>query len=1052
MSKANWHNVWENPHITQINRYEAHTRWGACASFTDAASMSASKWITSLDGEYQFKLVSNPDEAGDFYLPGYDASGFSAINVPGNWETQGFGEPIYTNTEYPWNDEPGRHFLMQAKADGTKVYNPPYLPESNPTGCYRHPFTVPSEYLERDIFIRFEGVETAYILWINGEFVGYSEDSKLPSEFLINEYLRPGKNLLALQVMRFATGTWLEDQDYWYLSGIYRSVSLIAKPRLRIEDYQITAIPDLHGTSGYFTADINISRAKNFGDCQVKVTLLYNNEMKAESEGFVETGAEYTRTHRAGANSARVTFDVPDIIKWTPETPALYTVVFILIDGNGSELDFESCQIGFKKVEIKDGILLLNGKRLIIRGVNRHEHNPDGRTVSKEHMIEEIKEMKRMNISSIRTSHYPSSPLWFDLCDEFGVLLICECNLETHGVMGAISHNPAFANQYLERAVRMVQNFKNHVSIYSWSLGNESGHGANHAAMYGFIKEYDKTRICQYESGSPGKNISDIRGDMYMPIEGIMKNLCDPTDDRPIILIEYLYQICNSGGGANKFRYLAENFPRFQGGYVWDWQDKGLQAKTEGGTEFFAYGGDFNESYLDKSNPLFMTNNGLVLPDLRWKPVAHELKQVYAPIWVEKIYDANPWLGIFPRDVLVLKNRSFSESTTDYECEVYLKENGEVIASKIIELPHVEPGNETQIEAGIPHEVKSGCEYHLDVKLRRKKSLWFEQKGEALFYAQFEQFPGAIATLNREDNCIGKTAAPVVVESGNDINVTTGNLCIEFDKTTGQIISLSNDGKKLLSGGEPRFDRPRTGLDCKEGWIWYSETSVFHDTETKVLTSSITTSETKAIISFEILTETKRPNPITGRITYTITGKGIHVEYFSFIPSAYELVSRVGLRYKLPEYYSNLTYLGFGPNECYSDRMESATLGLYQSTVDLEHFPFSPPSENGGHVKTRWLTLHKNGKGLRFSGDSPFHFDVRRNTTEDYWQAKHDHELPKRDEIFLHIDAVHAPIGSNMSWSSGIERDKVPTGGGYYLGFWITPPFPSPLPPQADGS
>ena len=752
MSKEKWHKVWENPNITQINRYETHTRWGAYTDFAEAhkrwgvntrfpelSALSSSKWTLSLDGEYQFKLVSTPEEAGEFYLPDYDVSGFSTIKVPGNWETQGFGEPIYTNTEYPWNNETDGRFLLQAKKDGTKVYNPPYLPKVNPTGCYRYTFTVPTEYFERDIFIRFEGVETAYILWINGELVGYSEDSKLPSEFLITEFLKPGENLLALQVMRFATGTWLEDQDYWYLSGIYRSVSLIAKPNLRIEDYQITAIPDLHGTSGFFTADIIVSRAENFGDCQVKATILYNGKVITDGEGIVETWPEYTRTYRAGANSARIAFDVPDIIKWTPDTPALYVVVFTLIDGNGNELDFESCRFGFKKIEIKDGILLLNGKRLIIRGVNRHEHCPDGRTVSREHMIEEIKQMKRMNINSVRTSHYPSSPLWFDLCDELGILLICECNLETHGVMGAISHNPAFANQYLERAARMVQNYKNHVSIYSWSLGNESGHGANHAAMYGFIKEYDKTRLCQYESGGPGKNISDIRGDMYMPIEGIMRKLCDPTDDRPVILVEYLYQICNSGGGANKFRYLTENYPRFQGGYVWDWQDKGLHAKTEGGTDYFAYGGCFNESYLDKGNPLFMTNNGLILPDLRWKPVAYELKLVYAPVWVEKVYDANPWLSTFRRDLVVLKNRSFDESTSDYECEVFLKENGEVIASKGIELPVIEPGGEVQIEVGVPHEVKDGYEYHVDVRLSRKKALWFEDEGDVGFCAQFEQ-------------------------------------------------------------------------------------------------------------------------------------------------------------------------------------------------------------------------------------------------------------------------------------------------------------------------
>jgi beta-galactosidase len=919
-------------------------------------------------------------------------------------------------------DEP---CVIRAKYGKEKIYNPPYVPADNPTGCYRRFFNVPEDYFARDIFIRFEGVETAYSFWINGEFAGYSEDSKLPSEFLITKYLRPGENLLAVKVTRFATATWLEDQDYWYLSGIYRNVSLIAKPPLRIEDYQITALPDLHSAKGYFTADITVSRTEGFADCVVKAALLKDGAVIAGAEGNVAASAGYTTREYPSANTARVSFEIPNAQTWTPETPVLYTAVFTLVDRDGNEADFESCDIGFKRVEVENGVVLLNGRRLIVRGVNRHEHCPEGRTVTKERMLEEIRQMKLMNINSVRTCHYPDSPDWYDLCDKYGILLVCECNLETHGVGGALSHNPAYAGQYIQRAVRMAQNYKNHVSVYSWSLGNESGYGASHAAMYAFIKEYDKTRLCQYEAGNPGANISDIRANMYEPVEGILKMLCDPKDSRPIILAEYLFQICNSGGGAYKFRQLVEAYPRFQGGYVWDWQDKSLNAYTQDGERFFGYGGDFDEDYTDKNNPLFMMNCGLIMPDLKWKPVAHELRHVYAPVYVEAQYNPNPWFAAFKRDTVVLKNRSLTENTRDYLCRVFLKENGEVTDTREVELPEVLPGGEGLINIGIPHNVKQGCEYYTDVVLLRRGG------GEAYR----AQFPSDFAEMSAPEE---PSNQPVRVTDADVITVTAGGFTVLFDKTSALIKEFSQNGKIFIkNGAQPRFDRPRTGLDCQEGWIWHGETSLFDEVHTEVLSSAVTSSDCRAVISFELKTTPKRPNPVAGKVTYTVTGRGIKVDYFTAVPHVYELVSRVGLRFTLAEGLEELTYYGYGPGECYSDRKESAFLGVYNSSVSKEHFAFNPPSENGGHEGTRCLTLSNAEAGLKFTGDSPFHFDVRHNTTEDYRKAKHEHELIKRGEITLHIDAAHAPIGGNMCWSSGIERDRVPAAGGYFIGFMI---------------
>ena len=1054
MKYGKWAGIWENPEITRMNRGKAHTKWGAYEDAKQAAlvDFGASKWVKCLDGTYDFKLYNRPEEVDAFYKCDYQPAGYAPIQVPGNWETQGFGLPLYTNIDYPWSLEMEDNCNIEAQKGQEQVVNPPYLPTDNPTGCYRRTFEVPEEYLEREVFIRFEGVETSYLLWINGELVGYSEDSKLPSEFNITSHLKAGENLLAVQVMRFATGTWLEDQDYWHISGIFRSVSLLAKPKLRIEDYQITATPDLHYECGKFSADINISRVPGFADCSVKAVLLDDGKVIGEGEAQVHAEAIYVMKDaynlkgQPTAAAARVSFTVPKVEKWTPDTPKLYTVVFTLVDGSGKEVDFESCKIGFRKIEVENGIILLNGKRLIVKGTNRHEHCLNGRTVTKEHMIDEIKQMKRMNMNSVRTSHYPSMPLWYELCDEYGILVVCECNIETHGVAGGLTHNPEFSGHFLERAVRMAQNYKNHASIYSWSLGNESGNGPNHAAMYGFLKEYDDTRLCQYESGSPGKNMSDVRGNMYEPVEDIIRMLTDPTDTRPIVLVEYLYQICNSGGGAKIFRELVEKYTRFQGGYTWDWQDKCLWATDQAGNKFFGYAEDFGEPYYDRNCPQFMVANGLVLADLTWKPVAYEIKQVYAPIWVENEYYSSSWVTAFRKNVLVIKNRSFAETTEDYVGTLLVKENGVVIATHSLELPYLTPGQDGEIKVDVTYEVKPNCEYHFDVILARKKPLWFEEEGEMVFHGQFLQESGPTipaATLSAgQIDC---------AERGEEITITGKNFSVTFSKTSGQIKRLcKGDQKRLLSGGEPRFDRPPTGLDCKkvhttskgtaesvlQNWGWYGETSVAKDTTTKVLSATTFSSPGKAVVVFEVATETTRPYPIVGKVTYTVTEQEIHVDYFTHITKMYEFLSRIGLRFTLAKELEKMTYFGYGPGECYSDRRESVTLGVYDSTVDQEHFAFVPPSENGGHEETRWLKVSDGAQGLIFKGDVPFHFDLRRNTTEEYWAVRHDHELPKNEALTLHLDAAHAPIGSNMAWSTGIDRDKA-LKGGYRLGFTL---------------
>jgi beta-galactosidase len=1078
---------WENFEVTSINRENAHTRWGAWENEQQAAGgkHGASKYMISLAGTWDFKLFPNPGAVDDFFKPGYDAKDFSKITVPGNWEVQGFGKPLYSNVVLPWDlDKRERYALTASKGAAgrpdVRVLNPPFVPADNPAGCYRFSFTLPDHFAGRETFIRFEGVETVYYLWVNGKPAGYSQDSKLPSEFNISSFVTTGDNLLALEVIRFADSTYLEDQDYWYLSGIFRNVDLISKPALRIADYKITALPALPASvppvtpkvlqaaqgpdfpqplpvpqtgAAVLSADITVSRAEGFADCTVKLAL-YDGEQKiAEGSSPVAALAQYRTDMFPSANSGRVTLALTNIRKWSPASPKLYRTVITLLGKDGQALDFESCATGFKILEIRQGVLHLNGERLVIQGVNRHEHEwKSGRAVSAGHMRKEIIQMKRMNINAVRTCHYPDSPIWYDLCDELGILLICETDLETHAVMGALSHSPALAQNYLERVVRMTLNYKNHVSIYSWSLGNESGVGANHAAMYGFVKEYDKTRLCQYEAGVPGKNISDIRGNMYAPVEHILRMLADPTDERPIILVEYLYQIMNSGGGLDNFVWLTSQFPRFQGGFVWDWQDKCLAGRAAGGKEFFAYGGDFDEPFVEKECPPFMTNNGVVLPDLTWKPVAYELKQAYCPVRIEKpnaYYPLNPLQNPAEADKYSIRRLaalSGDENAEALECAALIREDGEVIAEKPVALPDLPAGGEKYISFPLPVQKKPGKEYSITFSLRLKADTFYAPKGWETGAYQFMVEEEAVP-FSPEKKEEPKGAAFIKSENTDTVTVEmaaeNGTVSAEVNKNSGLITELRKDGRLYIASGfNPVLKRPRTGMDCVPGWGWFADYERVRNMKSRV--NSFRILKGGAVLRFEFDFTLLNPDggkkgpPARGTIAYIFSSGLITVDYSAYIERTLQAVPRVGVEAILPEGFEDLRYYGYGPVENYSDRMLAAVLAVHSSTVSAQHFPFVPPSENGGHERCRWVSFkHEDGRTLRVSSPDTFHFDAHHSAADDYIAAAHDHQLPRRGETIVHLDAAHGPIGSEMAWSSVMPKNHGLGGGAYHTSFTV---------------
>jgi beta-galactosidase len=832
--------------------------------------------------------------------------------------------------------------------------------------------------------------------------------------------------------MRFAESIYLEDQDYWHLSGLFRSVRLVAKPKARIIDWKIDAEPNDRDRSGAVRADVQINRFDGFAGYRISLAV-YDTQgrLLAQADAPVQRQAAYRAVEQPTACTARIRLAVPDIRPWTPETPDLYTAVLSLLAPSGAAIDHESSRIGFRRLEIENGIIRLNGRRLIIRGVNRHEHEArGGRTVSVAHMTAEIRLMKQLGINAVRTCHYPDNPAWYDLCDTWGLLVLCEANLETHGVMGELTHNPAWGQSFLERAIRMVLTHKNHPSIYGWSLGNESGVGANHAAMTGWIREYDPTRLCQYEAGHPASSISDVRGDMYAGQQRILDLLTDPADTRPVVLVEYLYQIRNSGGGMHHFAELVERYDRFQGGFIWDWQDKCLVARTGSGAEFYAYGGDFGESVTDWVNPVFMTCNGIVLPDLALKPVAHEVKQVYCPIIVSRADDADyrrprPQPGRY-----VVRNRCLFLDSDAFAITYALRENGRIVQTGPVALPLIRAGEDAEILCAPDWLAQANALCHIEFTVRYAAATPFAPAGHELGCYQFA-LPGGSRAAAKPP---AQTHPPLSLsEQAGLLRLSGADFSLSFDTRSGRLLDYVKGGTLCLSGGAvPCFTRPPSGLDAAPGWGCRDLWAVLDEPNTSFSLlgwSAGLGADGNAVLSashavgFAGSTEQVRVDT-----AYTVDGAGSVTVQATFTVSP-DLVHlpRIGLAWTIPAGFEQLAYFGFGPVENYRDRRQCARLGVFTGTVEAEHFPFIPPSENGGHEETRWLTLAQSGgRQIRFASPVPFHFDVHHNSVEDYRRARHEHELVRRPESILHLDAQHCGIGGDMGWSTVLTQgDRV---------------------------
>jgi beta-galactosidase len=996
-----------------------HEPYGAYETVEQALSgdRRSSKYVKCLNGSWKFKMFSSPDAVTDkFYTPEFDVSHWDNIPVPSNWELRGYGKPIYTNTLYPFERQGAdSHHEIQLKKDEF-VLNPPYVPVENLTGCYVLTFDIPEHFNDRDLFIDFAGVESCFYLWLNGKLVGFSQDSKLNASFDITEHVQIGKNHLAVQVMRFGAGTYLEDQDYWHLSGIYRDVLIYAKPRMRIQDYKIETL----FSGRYDRAELAVTVHPNnqagcFGEAYVRLSL-YDHESNLVTQFETPKFADF-RSYLQPQYVAKVKQTIESPKLWSDEIPYLYRLVLEMIGPDGNVVDIESVNVGFREVKIdKNGILRINGKRLIIRGTNLHAFCPEtGRVVSTEYMREQIKTMKSLNINAVRTSHYPHAIEWYDLCDELGIYVVDEANIETHGIGGQLSASPDWTHAYMERAARMVLRDKNHPSIIVWSLGNESGYGANHAAMYGWIKEYDQTRYVQYESLNPPANISDILAPMYPQKDWIMECMTNCEDLRPFIMCEYAYAKSNSNGNFKEFWDLIHTFPRFQGGFIWDFQDKALVRSDESGNTKYVYGGAFQEEIIDAAPDMCL--NGIVFPDLSPKSAANEIKYVQAPVQIDFLEQphhdhVNESYRIYNH----YTHRDLSHLNIGWK----LVCDGEIVENGVLPKFNTSTGAVDHFQAPYDPSKVTG-EAFLNFYAYLDEDTYYASKGTCIYACQIE-LKSSVHMIHTGDI---ESGSLVYEEAADRIHIYNETVNVVFSKETAAFITVRYNNRDYFTGGANHFYRPPTGIDVgvpgqtlnyADDWRGLGLDS---DDQQEIKLIRVYAAPASVIIQVHAL----HYGWIETRTEYAVGGKGIEITNTVVNNANVDTLPRIGLSFTFSDAWNHIKWYGRGPWENYADRKTSAFVGLYESSVEEQHVPYIVPVECGGKEDVRYLYVSADDRKVKVTSAGHFHFDIHQHSSRQYDNAAYEDELGTSDSVFLHIDYKHAGLGGDTGWTKNIHEE-----------------------------
>jgi len=975
-----------------------------------------SPFFRSLNGTWRFRYVADPaDRPVGFWRDDADLAGWDSIAVPGNWEVSGFGIPIYTNIPYLYPP------------------NPPFIPhDDNPVGSYRRSFTVPDGWRGARVILHFGSLKSAGFVWVNGREVGFTKGSKTPSEFDITAYLRPGDNSLAVQVYRFSDGDYLEDQDYWKISGLERDVLLYAVPSLHVADYWLKPTLDSTLAAGALEADVSLAAADGRAG-RVRVVLTLRDPegrpvWPAPLVADVRVARDTTVTLRAA---------VPRPAHWTAETPRLYTAVLALVTQRGDTAQVFAQRLGFRRVEVKGGLFLINGTPVTIRGVNRHEHDPwTGRYVTEESMRRDIALMKQANVNAVRTSHYPNDPRWYDLADELGLYLVDEANVESHG-MGyhpdtTLGNKPAWREAHLDRTHRMVERDKNHASIIMWSLGNEAGDGVNFVATAELVRARDRSRPLMYER-TRGRVQVDVVTPMYTPITGLL-DYVKQWRDRPLILCEYAHAMGNSLGNFQDYWDVIYAHPQLQGGFIWDWVDQGLAAATPDGRPFWAYGGDYGPPGTPTDENFLA--NGVVQPDRRPNPHYHEVRKVYQPVNLRLVDTA-------ARRVRLVNRYDF-RSLEHLALRWVLTEDADTLDRGELPAPALAPHDSVELSLGSgPLGPSDGRERLLTVELVLRADEPFRPAG---WVEAWEQFGLSAPSSARADTAAAPAGPLTIAEDSAAVTVRGARFVARFDRWAGTLASLTYDGVELLRTGlEPNFWRAPTDNDFgnrmpRRQRVWRRAGPERHADSLSVRRDA----RGHAVVRVH------QAIPAGGarlETSYTVRPDGDVTVHHRFTPGDTTLpdLPRLGTRFTMPAAFDRVTWWGRGPHESYWDRKTSARVGLYAArAADLYH-PYVRPQENGTRADVRWMAMtNADGVGLLAVGMPLLEASALPYLQEDFDEGqtklnRHPTDVVPRDLMEVRLDWHQMGVGGDNSWGAQqLERYRLPLRE-YQWGFRLRP-------------
>ena len=989
---------WQDPKVNAVNRAPMHTHYFAYES--EAAALkgcpeSSANYLT-VNGTWKFNWVRNADQKPTgFWTAGYDDKGWADMPVPGMWELNGYGDPIYVNNGYAW----GNQFES----------NPPYVPsENNHVGSYRREFEIPAAWAGKDIFLHFGSVTSNIYLWINGKYVGYSEDSKLEAEFDVTRYLVPGKkNLVAFQVFRWCDGSYLEDQDFFRYSGVARDSYFYARSKQRIQDIRVT--PDLD--AAYKDGTLNVT-VQFQGKASSAALELLDAEGRTVASGNVSG---------KGTASASLALAAPN--KWTAETPYLYTLKATC---GGETIPVK---VGFRKIELTGGQILVNGQPVLIKGADRHELDPDGGYVlSRERMLQDVLIMKQFNLNAVRTCHYPDDNFWYDLCDEYGLYMVAEANVESHG-MGygekTLAKDPAYELAHMERNIRNVQRNFNHPSVIFWSLGNEAGYGPTFDHAYDWVKAEDPSRAVQYEQAHlTGK--SDIFCPMYLDYRRSEEYAKNPATNKPLIQCEYAHAMGNSEGGFKEYWDLIRKYPKFQGGFIWDFVDQSLRWKNADGVTIYGYGGDFNRYDAGDQN---FCDNGLISPDRVPNPHMYEVGYWYQNIWTELV---DGGVSVY--------NENFFRDLSDYRLEWTLLRNGRPVRTGTVENLSVAPQARVRVPLQLGRCEGEG-EWLLNVSYVLKCEDGLLPAGHV---AARQQLP--VREYQAPALTLAEGPAPRIVDNDRQyLIVRGGDFSVEFSRFTGWLTHYDVNGERLLKEGTavtPNFWRAPTDNDFgaqlqRRYRVWNQPQIRRKSLEAKTEGSVVKVTAEHEIVDLGTLT-----------MTYEIDGTGAVkvTEKMTAIPGKeVSDMFRYGMQIVMPKSFDRVVYYGRGPIENYSDRNASTFLGLYDQSVDEQFYPYIRPQENGTKTDLRWWNvMDAAGNGLKFTSEAPFSASALHYTVESLDEGLmkrnlHSQEIPQADLTNVLVDKVQMGVGCVNSWGAlPLEQYRIPYGD-YTFTFMMAP-------------